>query len=708
MVKARLLPQREIIAEAGSGVHWAFLFNSQSCNNSVTLKGSDTVVTYAEDSLCYMDDSDSGNTFVIEAGTYSYEPEAEYIAAGYTVNETADGYVVEKAKAVASVNGTSYITLAEAVEKANAGDTVTLLADTAIDDVIYVDKDLTIDGKGYTVTCNGTRSFRTTLDGAGSTITYKNLNIDGETERGFQVDSGVKNVTLTIDNCNVDVSMYGIHLGPNSTVNVTISDSEITAYGALNIYSAGFSIEASDSTFNGVNDVAENPWNNFGTIVVEGDTTNVTTDHASDNKITFTDCTITAVTESANMEFAFLFNTQSTNNVIELNGDMNVTYPAANDAYPDGYFCLNNGEGNSLVVNGGKYSDEGVVGYVATGLTVVQEGEMYVVQAMSLNVEAEIVQPDIDESVITEENEAIVDEIINSPATAPEGLAEAIKLGEIELAPEVTDVSVYLKTTLKGMEGQIETKEDGTTEYVPTKVTFEVKPHAQAYVNDAKHGDEFVIGNEILNKKSITFTLPIPKNVTEKYAKMVHYFTEGGSETDYLTIKTDAEGNKFVTITVSKFSTFEFTFTNTKASTSTVSSSDNDDDAAVSNSVSGTWLQDAIGWRVRKPGGSYAASEWYRTAWNGAVNWYYFDADTYMKDGWFTDVDGRIYFLHNVSDNTRGRMYIGWNWIDGKCYYFEERPGYYQGHLYQNTTTPDGYTVNANGEWIVDGIVQTR
>lgn len=44
-----------------------------------------------------------------------------------------------------------------------------------------------------------------------------------------------------------------------------------------------------------------------------------------------------------------------------------------------------------------------------------------------------------------------------------------------------------------------------------------------------------------------------------------------------------------------------------------------------------------------------------------------------------------------------------WQWIDGKCYYFDAN-----GYMLANTTTPDGYTVDASGAWIVGGAVQTQ
>ena len=50
-----------------------------------------------------------------------------------------------------------------------------------------------------------------------------------------------------------------------------------------------------------------------------------------------------------------------------------------------------------------------------------------------------------------------------------------------------------------------------------------------------------------------------------------------------------------------------------------------------------------------------------------------------------------------------------WQWIDGngdgiyECYAFNA-----QGYMYQNTTTPDGFTVDSNGAWLTNGLPATR
>lgn len=61
----------------------------------------------------------------------------------------------------------------------------------------------------------------------------------------------------------------------------------------------------------------------------------------------------------------------------------------------------------------------------------------------------------------------------------------------------------------------------------------------------------------------------------------------------------------------------------------------------------------------------------------------------------------------------QGVMVTGWRWIagaDGKerCYYFNPVSDGTKGRLYQNEMTPDGYQVNENGAWIVEGTEQIR
>jgi glucan-binding YG repeat protein len=71
-------------------------------------------------------------------------------------------------------------------------------------------------------------------------------------------------------------------------------------------------------------------------------------------------------------------------------------------------------------------------------------------------------------------------------------------------------------------------------------------------------------------------------------------------------------------------------------------------------------------------------------------SWYYFGGDNAMKTGW-VKVDGSWYYL-----NAGGKMVTGWAEVNGTWYYFSKESNAL-GQMLANTTTPDGYTVDANG-----------
>lgn len=151
------------------------------------------------------------------------------------------------------------------------------------------------------------------------------------------------------------------------------------------------------------------------------------------------------------------------------------------------------------------------------------------------------------------------------------------------------------------------------------------------------------------------------------------------------------------------------------------SSSKKKNTSASDGMTAGSWSQDAAGnWYFKNAAnGKNLVSAWahienpYAGAGQPKDSWFHFDANGVMQTGWFKDSDGRWYFFNSVSDSTLGRMTTGWNWIKGndgklRCYYFEETSNGHRGAMYSGTTTPDGYTVDADGAWTVNGIVVTR
>ena len=120
----------------------------------------------------------------------------------------------------------------------------------------------------------------------------------------------------------------------------------------------------------------------------------------------------------------------------------------------------------------------------------------------------------------------------------------------------------------------------------------------------------------------------------------------------------------------------------------------------------GQWVQDEKGWWYKRADGSYPKNSWGYEAYNGKSYWYYFLDSGYMATGWI-EVNGSKYYLFPNSDGWKGRMLTGWQWIDGNCYYLDTK-GQNEGALYRNTTTPDGFTVDSEGRWVVNGAVQKQ
>lgn len=119
----------------------------------------------------------------------------------------------------------------------------------------------------------------------------------------------------------------------------------------------------------------------------------------------------------------------------------------------------------------------------------------------------------------------------------------------------------------------------------------------------------------------------------------------------------------------------------------------------------GSWIQDQTGWWYRNPDGSYPKGQWSYELYNGKSYWYYFNETGYMATGWL-ELSGQRYYLFPHSDGWKGRMMTGWQWIDGACYYLEPERNAGEGRLYRGATTPDGYTVDQEGRWVVGGVVQ--
>lgn len=203
-------------------------------------------------------------------------------------------------------------------------------------------------------------------------------------------------------------------------------------------------------------------------------------------------------------------------------------------------------------------------------------------------------------------------------------------------------------------------------------------------------------------KFPVLITMPVSTGI---YAEklIIYHYDKQGNVLERIVPRINGDGT--VSFAVTSFSNFAFVDTtpggdNDSGSSGGGGSSSGGSRISASKAdpleTPGTWIQDINGWWLKKIDGTYPVSQWLM---NGG-NWYRFDDKGYMMTGWYTDADGKKYYLNPVSDGTQGAMKLGWQLIDGKWYYFNRISDGTKGALLINTTTPDGFIVGADGVWI--------
>ena len=165
---------------------------------------------------------------------------------------------ITEAKAVAKIGETEYKTLAEAIAAAQAGETVTLVADTA--ENVVVNKDLTIDLGDYTLSRGAEKVYGLFVESGNVILNAGKGGIYGG-EGGGYIAIAVSDGNLTINGGNYSVGGDENGLG-NSTV-------YIAGKGTVTINGGMFETEKSWKDFYYVLNINNSK---TGTFIVKGGT----------------------------------------------------------------------------------------------------------------------------------------------------------------------------------------------------------------------------------------------------------------------------------------------------------------------------------------------------------------------------------------------------------------------------------------------------
>ena len=153
-------------------------------------------------------------------------------------------FASEAEEKAATVNGTEYTTIAEAITAAQAGETVTLLRDVTLSEILVINKSIILDGNGKTLTSSAGRAINVT--GANG-VTIKNLTIEASGERAINIIQNSTNVT--IDNVTAAAGNYTVNVTTTApSAIVTISNSTLTGLNVVNIASPNAQITVNGGT----------------------------------------------------------------------------------------------------------------------------------------------------------------------------------------------------------------------------------------------------------------------------------------------------------------------------------------------------------------------------------------------------------------------------------------------------------------------------
>ena len=218
--------------------------------------GNDAVKAYKWENQTASDFTQAA-TVAISGGTFSSAVDKSLCADGFIPTENTDGtYGVKEGKYVAEIGSQGYETLQAAINAAQDGQTVTLLADATAD--VVINKSITLDLGGKTLT--NTNAGKATISVQSGTVTVKNGNVVGgtgyyniEVTKGSNANLTLTDVTATagntgssmIDNWGTLTINSGTYTGG---LNVVKSEED----SVLNISGGTFTLSYATSGYTGV------------------------------------------------------------------------------------------------------------------------------------------------------------------------------------------------------------------------------------------------------------------------------------------------------------------------------------------------------------------------------------------------------------------------------------------------------------------------
>lgn len=222
----------------------------------------------------------------------------------------------------------------------NGAQTIELKNDiTDFSSVIEIGRNLNLDGNGFAIHNTATRVVRITQPNL--TVNFTDVALISKCTASSDVrcvsfDDIASGANVLFDNCELSASFYCINaiVGPEN-LNVTLRNATVAAgWAAINCFANNSTFTIENSTLQGLNDKGESSWNNFATIVFDGNglrnAANIGV-NGTGNRLNVINSTIYASSESSNNQSWLALQYGAQRNIVTVDAATRIIDAAGND-----------------------------------------------------------------------------------------------------------------------------------------------------------------------------------------------------------------------------------------------------------------------------------------------------------------------------------------------------------------------------------------
>ncbi len=198
----------------------------------------------------YQDNLASGTSTsvsaTIAAGT-TLEGAIEVAEEGFVMPEAGDGsYTLAAADFV--VAGMPYDTFADAYDAAAEGATIEVYTDFSATEIITIEKSVTIEGNGHTLTSTASRAIN--IDTTGDVV-INDLTIVAKGERAVNIINQAS--TVTLNNVTASAKNYAVMVATSAAdAKLTVNDSDLTGLAVVNVAAPNADVEINNTNITNV------------------------------------------------------------------------------------------------------------------------------------------------------------------------------------------------------------------------------------------------------------------------------------------------------------------------------------------------------------------------------------------------------------------------------------------------------------------------